>query len=90
MNINYFKLIYYFNNSCKACKDYINIVNKLSDELNIDLTIIDIDNGNIRHTLNGIPTVILEDDKSHVIYRSTGNLPFPNLKKEVMEVLKNG
>lgn len=87
MNINYFKLIYYYNNSCKACKDYINIVNKLSDELNIDLTIIDIDNGNIRHTLNGIPTVILEDDKSHVIYRSTGNLPFPNLKKEVMEVL---
>jgi len=87
MNINYFKLIYYFNNSCKACKDYVGVVNKLSDELNIDLTIIDIDNGNIRHTLNGIPTVILEDDKSHVIYRSTGNLPFPNLKKEVMEVL---
>jgi thiol-disulfide isomerase/thioredoxin len=87
MNINYFKLIYYYNNSCKACKDYINIVNKLSSELKIDLTIIDIDNGNIRHTLNGIPTVILEDDKSHVIYRSTGNLPFPNLKKEVMEVL---
>jgi len=87
MNINYFKLIYYYNTTCKACKDYINIVNKLSSELNIDLTIIDIDNGNIRHTLNGIPTVILEDDKSHVIYRSTGNLPFPNLKKEVMEVL---
>lgn len=87
MNINYFKLIYYYNNSCKACKDYINIVNKLSSELNIDLTIIDIDNGIVRHTLKGIPTIILEDDKSHVIYQSTGNLPFSNLKKEVMEVL---
>lgn len=81
------KLIYYFGDKCKSCKDYDAVVNKVSNELKIDSIYKSIDNSIITHSIDGIPTVIIEDDNGNVIYKNVGNLPYDNLIKSIRKVV---
>lgn len=80
-------LIYYYSDSCGSCKDYSSVVDKLATELKITSQKRNIKDGT-SHKLDGIPTIILEDD-SGVVYKSVGNLPFEYLISDVRKCLMN-
>lgn len=80
-------LIYYYSDSCGSCKDYSSTVDKLATELKITPQKRNIKDGT-SHKLDGIPTIILEDD-SGVVYKSVGNLPFEYLISDVRKCLMN-
>lgn len=87
--MKYYKLIYYTSKGCKSCKGYDNVVDKVSHELRIDSTYIDIDEGVIRHSIEGVPCLIIEDEKSSVLYKNVGNLSYDMLIKDIKEKLKD-
>lgn len=78
-------LIYYYSDSCGACKDYSNVVDRLSTELKITLQRRNIKDGT-SHKLKGVPTVILEDG-GEVKYQSVGNLSYEHLLEEVRKYI---
>ena len=80
------KLIYYYSPNCRCCIDYLQVVDKLSKAFNLTLEKRNIDQMKPSHKLDGIPTIILENN-SVEIYRSVGNLPFQQLYKEVKEYI---
>lgn len=80
-------LIYYYSDSCGCCKDYSSTVDKLATELKITSQKRNIKDGTA-HKLDGVPTIILEDD-SGVVYKSVGNLPFEYLISDVRKCLMN-
>lgn len=77
-------LIYFYSNSCGCCKDYSSVVDKLATVLKIKAQKQNIDVVSPSYKLNGIPTVILEEDGVEV-YRSVGNLPYGLLLKDINE-----
>lgn len=80
-------LIYYYSDSCGSCKDYSSTADKLATELKITSQKRNIKDGT-SHKLDGVPTIILEDD-SGVVYKSVGNLPFEYLISDVRKCLMN-
>lgn len=80
------KILFYYSDSCRLCKDYEETVEKLSKALNISLEEQNIDGIKPKHKLNGVPTVILENNGVE-IYRSLGNVDFQHLYKEVKEYI---
>ena len=80
------KLLYFYSSNCGACKDYEETVDKLSKALNISLEKENIDVMKPSYKLNGVPTIILENNGVE-IYRSVGNLPFQQLYKEMKEYI---
>lgn len=85
--MEYNKLIYYYSDNCTCCKDYQDVVDKISNELQIDTSYINIDKGITRHHLEGIPTLVIENDNSTVIYKSVGNLPFNQIIKDIKNAI---
>lgn len=81
------EIVYYFSDSCGCCKDYSSTVDKLATELKITSQKRNIKDGTA-HKLDGVPTIILEDD-SGVVYKSVGNLPYDMLIKDIKEKLKD-
>jgi len=80
------KILFYYSDSCRLCKDYEETVEKLSKALNISLEKQNIDGIKPKYKLNGVPTVILENNDVE-IYRSLGNVDFQHLYKEVKEYI---
>ena len=80
-------IIYYYNDNCSCCQDYYKFVDRLSTELKISCEKQNV--GQIRplYKLDGVPTVILEDNGKEVA-RSIGNLPYGLLKKEFEKYVK--
>lgn len=77
-------LMYFYSNSCSSCKGYEEVVDKLATVLKIKAQKQNIDVVSPSYKLNGIPTVILEEDGVE-IYRSVGNLPYDLLLKDINE-----
>jgi thioredoxin 1 len=75
-------LIIFYSDSCGACKDYLDVADKLARAFNLTLQKQNIDVVIPSYKLSGIPTIILEKDGVE-IYRSVGNLPYDLLLKDV-------
>lgn len=85
----FYKLIYYTSKGCKSCKGYEDVVNKVSHELRIDSRYVDINEGTVCHHIEGVPCLIIEDEKCATLYKSVGNLPYDMLIKDIKEKLKD-
>lgn len=81
-------LIYYYSNGCLSCKDYEEVVNRLSENLKINNDKVNINETQIKHKIEGVPTIILEKDGIE-IYRSVGNLAYEYVLEGIMEVIGN-
>lgn len=82
------KIIYYYNNTCKCCKDYIETVMRLGEYLLCSVVAHDIDVTKPSYEIKGIPTVIIVDDNDNILYQNTGNLKFEFLKDDVRKNMK--
>ena len=80
------KLLYYYSDSCGACKDYDAVVDKLSKAFKITLQKQNIDVIKPQYKLDGIPTIILENNGVE-IWRSVGNLPFQQVYKDMKDFI---
>lgn len=78
------KLIYYYNDSCGACKDYLSTVDKLATAFKITLEKQNIDVIKPQIKLDGIPTLILTNNDVE-IWRSLGNQPFQQVYKDLKD-----
>ena len=77
-------LIYYYSDNCGACKDYLDVADKLSKALDITLEKQNIDEIKPQYKLDGIPTIILENNGVE-IWRSIGNVPFQQIYKDLKD-----
>lgn len=77
-------LIYYYSDSCGACKDYLDVVDKLSKVFNLTLQKQNIDEIKPQYKLEGIPTLILENNGVE-IWRSLGNISFQQVYKDLKD-----
>lgn len=77
-------LILYYNENCGACKDYLSVADKLSKAFNITLQKQNIDVTKPQYELQGIPTLILENNGVE-IWRSIGNVPFQQIYKDLKD-----
>lgn len=80
------KLIYYYSDSCGSCKDYSDVVDRLSTALRIEAQKRDIGIEKPQHKLQGIPTLILENNGVE-IYRSLGNASFQQVYKDMKDYI---
>ena len=78
------KLIYFYNENCGACKDYLSVVDKLSRAFKITLEKQNIDEIKPQYKLDGIPTLILENNGVE-IWRSVGNISFQQVYKDLKD-----
>lgn len=77
-------LIYYYSDNCGSCRDYLSIVDKLSTVFNLTLQKQNIDVIKPQYKLEGIPTLILENNGVE-IWRSIGNVPFQQVYKDLKD-----
>lgn len=77
-------IIYYYSDSCKCCKDYEDVVNRVATALKIKAQKRNINDG-VVYNLRGVPTVQLFDDNGVILYESVGNLSFENIMREIGE-----
>lgn len=77
-------LIFYYSPNCGSCKDYFDVVDKLSKAFNLTLQKQNIDEIKPQHKLQGIPTLILENNGVE-IWRSIGNVPFQHVYKDLKD-----
>ena len=77
-------LIYYYSPSCGSCKAYEDVVDKLSTAFKITLQKENIDVIKPQYELQGIPTLILENNGVE-IWRSIGNVPFQQVYKDLKD-----
>ena len=77
-----YKIYYYYSPTCKACKDYLDSVEKVCKALRIELEKHSINGYKPQHKIDGVPCVILENNGVE-LYRSLGNLPFQHLYKDI-------
>lgn len=77
-------LIYYYSPSCGSCKAYEDVVDKLSTAFKITLQKQNIDVIKPQYELQGIPTLILENNGVE-IWRSIGNVPFQQVYKDLKD-----
>ena len=77
-------LIFYYSPNCGSCNDYFDVVDKLSKAFNLTLQKQNIDEIKPQHKLQGIPTLILENNGVE-IWRSIGNVPFQHVYKDLKD-----
>ena len=80
------KLLYFYSDSCGACKAYMDVVDRLATAFKITLQKQNIDDIKPQHKLEGIPTLILENNGVE-IYRSIGNIPFQQVYKDLKDYI---
>ena len=80
------KLLYYYSDSCGACKAYEGVADKLSKAFKLTLQKQNIDVIKPQYKLDGIPTIILENNGVE-IWRSVGNLPFHQVYKDMKDFI---
>lgn len=78
------KLLYFYSDSCGACKDYFDVVDKLSKALRLSLQKQNIDEIKPQYKLDGIPTMILTNNGVE-IWRSVGNISFQQVYKDIKD-----
>jgi len=81
-------LIYYYSEGCGSCKNYKEVVDKITQELKMDASYIDINNGIPTHHLEGVPTIAINDSQGKTIYKNVGNLPYESIIKKIKEAIK--
>jgi glutaredoxin-related protein len=79
------KLYFYYSNSCGSCKDYEEVVDRLSIALKTEAEKRNI-KGELGHNIKGVPAIILEDNNGNVIYESVGNLPYDIIIDEIEKI----
>lgn len=79
-----YSLIFYYSRFCGSCKGYLDVVDKLSRALDIDVTRKEIGDYKPQHNIEGIPCLILERNGVE-LYRSVGNLAFQQLYKDIKD-----
>lgn len=77
-------LLVFYSDSCGACKDYLDVADKLSIAFKITLQKQNIDVTKPQYKLEGIPTLILENNGVE-IWRSIGNVPFQQIYKDLKD-----
>ena len=77
-------LLFFYSPSCGACKDYLDVVDRLSTAFKISCQKQNIDEMKPQYKLKGIPTLILENNGVE-IYRSIGNIPFQQVYKDLKD-----
>ena len=77
-------LLFYYSDSCGACRDYLSVADKLSKAFKITLQKQNIDEIKPQYELQGIPTLILENNGVE-IWRSIGNVPFQQIYKDLKD-----
>lgn len=77
--MKYYKLYYYYNSGCSACKNYETIVNKVAEHYKIDSYYINTDKGIPQHHIEGLPTIIIDNETSKTVFKNTGNLAYEPL-----------
>lgn len=87
MNNSNFKLYFYYSDSCSCCKNYKEVVDKITQELKIDASYIDIATGIPTHHLDGVPTIAINDSQGKTIYKHVGNLPYDSIIKKIKEAI---
>lgn len=76
------KLYYYFTKGCSSCKEYNLVARQLALDFNIDeVEEIDVGEQLARHSLKGVPTIIVEDEEGNEVFRSLGNTPIKYLEE---------
>lgn len=78
------KLLYFYSDSCGACKAYETVVDKLSKALRLSLQKQNIDEIRPQYKLDGIPTMILTNNGVE-IWRSVGNISFQQVYKDIKD-----
>ena len=78
------KLLYFYSSNCGACKDYEGVADKLSKAFKITLQKQNIDEIKPQYKLDGIPTIILENNDVE-IWRSVGNISFQQVYKDIKD-----
>ena len=82
------KLYYYFTENCSSCKEYYAVAEQLAIDFDIrEIEKIDVGKHIAKHAINGVPTIIVEDNEGIECFRSLGNAP---LKYVEMEYDKRG
>ena len=87
MNNSNLKLYFYYSDSCSCCKNYKDTVDKITQELKIDASYIDIATGIPTHHLDGVPTIAINDSNGNTIYKHVGNLPYDSIIKKIKEAI---
>lgn len=77
-------LIIYYNENCGACRNYLPVADKLSKAFDLTLQKQNIDVIKPQYKLEGIPTLILENNGVE-IWRSIGNVPFQQIYKDLKD-----
>lgn len=77
-------LLVFYSDSCAACKDYLDVADKLSKAFDLTLQKLNIDEIKPQYKLQGIPTLILENNGVE-IWRSIGNVPFQHVYKDLKD-----
>lgn len=77
-------LIYYYSDNCGSCRDYLSVADKLSTAFKITLQKQNIDVTKPQYKLEGVPTLILENNGVE-IWRSIGNVPFQQVYKDLKD-----
>lgn len=80
------KLLYFYSDSCASCRNYFDVVDKLSKAFKITLEKQNIDEIKPQYKLSGIPTLILENNDVE-IWRSIGNIPFQQVYKDMKDYI---
>lgn len=80
------KLLYFYSPNCGACKDYETVVDKLSTAFKLTLQKQNIDEIKPQYKLDGIPTIILENNGVE-IWRSVGNISFQQVYKDMKDFI---
>lgn len=80
------KLLFYYSNSCGACKAYDVVVDKLSKAFKLTSQKQNIDEKKPQYKLDGIPTLILENNGVE-IWRSVGNISFQQVYKDIKDFI---
>lgn len=88
MNNSNFKLYFYYSDSCSCCKNYKETVDKITQELKMDASYIDIATGIPTHHLDGVPTIAINDSQGKTIYKHVGNLPYDSIIKDIKEAIR--
>ena len=81
---NNMNLLFFYNENCGACRNYLSVVDKLSKAFDISLEKRNIDVIKPQYKLEGIPTLILENNGVE-IWRSIGNVPFQQVYKDLKD-----
>ena len=82
-----FKLYYSYSEGCGSCKNYKEVSDKITQELKMYASYIDIATGMPIHDLDGVPTIAINDSQGKTIYKHVGNLPYDSIIKKIKEAI---